>query len=75
MAGRWQRGSFTIEATFIIPFILIFMLQMLSIGIVFFQQSKTRSPYYKLEELDTVEHFYKVQKLKNFAEENLQNET
>ena len=71
MTRRWQKGSFTIEAAFIIPFILIFMFQNLLLGIGFFQESKMRVPYYKLQEIDAVEYFYEVQKLKDFAEDNI----
>ena len=71
MTRRWQKGSFAIEAAFIIPFILIFMFQILLLGIGFFQESKMRVPYYKLQEIDAVEYFYEVQKLKDFAEDNI----
>lgn len=71
MTRRWQKGSFAIEAAFIIPFILIFMFQILLLGIGFFQESKMRVPYYKLQEIDAVQYFYEVQKLKDFAEDNI----
>lgn len=69
MKGKWKKGSFTIEAAFLVPFILFLYLYVLQIGIQFFQESVIRAPYSKIKEMDVVEHFYQVQRLKDFMEE------
>lgn len=64
MRGKCQMyhmGSFTIEATILVPLLLFMMMTTLRIGIAFFQESATRDVYPELEKLDIVAEFYNYQ--------------
>lgn len=61
----YKKGSFTIEAAFLIPFILFLYLYVLQAGIAFFQESITRTSYQQTEKLDVVKQFYQLQRMKD----------
>lgn len=60
MNKKWKKGSFTIEASIIIPFLLFLMIQILQIGIAFYQQSVTRNIAQEKTEFDAVAVFYQL---------------
>jgi len=64
-----QKGSYTIEASIWIPFILFIMMAVLRMGISFFQDSMNRENSSKLQQLDIVSEFYNYQILKEVGEE------
>lgn len=66
---HWQKAGFTIEASFLIPFIFFCILYILQIGINFLQESMVREPYDKLGEFQVVERFYTMQKWKEVMED------
>ena len=57
----WLKANYTIEAAIYIPIVLFVLFQSVTIGIDFFQESKTREVNTKLLELDLVQEFYKSQ--------------
>ena len=57
----WLKANYTIEAAIYIPIVLFVLFQSVTIGIDFFQESKTREVNTKLLELDIVQEFYKYQ--------------
>ena len=65
----WKKGSFTIEAAILIPFVLLLFVGILQIGISFFQYSVTREYYEGLNELDIVRQFYNMQMLKELGKD------
>ena len=65
----FRKGSFTIEASFLIPLILFMILNVLQIGILFLQESIERAPYEKLKDFKAVERFYTIQAWKDFMED------
>lgn len=67
--NRWEKASFTIEASFLIPVILFIILYVLQIGINFLEESITENPYDKSQEFQAVEYFYTMQRWKNFMED------
>ena len=68
MKTSWKKGSFTIEAAFLVPVILFLYLFILEAGIAFFRESLTRETYENLRELDVVERFLDIQGLRDFLE-------
>lgn len=66
---RMHRGSFTVEATIYIPLFLFLIMNVLSLGIVFFQESRTREENTAIQELDIVQEFYNYQILGEIGEE------
>ncbi len=69
MKEHWEKGSFTIEASIIIPFVLCLMVYVLQTGIQFYQESKERQSIVEMENWDAVSAFYKVQMFKELEEE------
>lgn len=69
MNRTWEKGSFTVEAAILIPFLLFLLVGVLQIGIAFFQESVRRTSYHKLKTMDTVSEFYSLQILKELGEE------
>ena len=65
----YKKGSFTIEAAFLIPFILFLYLYVLQAGIAFFQESITGTLYQQTEKLDVVKQFYQLQRMKDVMED------
>lgn len=74
MQMKRKKGSFTIEASILIPFILFLMMTILQMGISFYQNSVNREIYAGFEELDAVAAFYKLQVIKEAGEELLEDE-
>ncbi|MGN1155630.1 MAG: TadE/TadG family type IV pilus assembly protein [Agathobacter sp.] len=66
---RMHRGSFTVEASIYIPLFLFLIMNVLSLGIVFFQESRTREENTAIQELDIVQEFYNYQILGEIGEE------
>ena len=66
---RMHRGSFTVEASIYIPLFLFLIMNVLSLGIVFFQESRTREGNTAIQELDIVQEFYNYQILGEIGEE------
>lgn len=71
---RRRKGSFTIEAVILIPFILFLFVNVLEVGIHFYQESKNREYYDNLENMDSVSKFYILQGIGEIGEEVLENE-
>ncbi len=69
MTRRKQKGSFTIEATILIPMMLFILIIALEQGLDFFQQAKERSILEELQSWDAVTLFYNTQKLEELGEE------
>lgn len=65
----WRKGSFTIEASILIPFILFLMMQILQMGISFYQESVTRNLVQKESSFDAVLVFYRLQVTDQIKEE------
>lgn len=74
MQMKRKKGSFTIEASILIPFILFLMMTILQMGISFYQNSVNREIYAGVEELDAVAAFYKLQVIKEAGEKLLEDE-
>ena len=66
---RMHRGSFTVEASIYIPMFLFLIMNVLSLGIRFFQESRTREENSAIRELDIVQEFYNYQILGEIGEE------
>lgn len=69
MKQYWKKGSFTIEASIIIPFVLCIMVYVLQMGIQFYQESIERECMEGVEKWDAVSTFYRIQMLKEMEEE------
>lgn len=63
-----QKGSFTIEAVIIIPFVLVMLFQVLRIGINFYEQSMEAEISEDVKNWDSVSAFYKISVLKEQGE-------
>lgn len=63
------KGSFTVEASILMPFIMFLMVNVLQIGISFYQESVNRNVYEKLENMNAVATFYQLQILQQIGEE------
>ena len=68
---KMHQASFTIEASFYVPIILFLMMNVLSLGIHFFQESREREENKRIQELDIVQEFYNYQILGEIGEEVL----
>ena len=66
---KTQKGSFTIEATIIIPLILCLMMGVLQEGIYFYQESKKEEVLELVKAWDGVDRFYELWTLKELEEE------
>lgn len=66
---RLKRGSFTIEAAVIIPFVLMLTAGVLRGGISLYQESAGHETLEKLQKWDSVNYFYQIQKIKELGEE------
>lgn len=66
---KMQKGSFTVEASILMPFIMLLMVNVLQIGIVFYQESVNRTINEKLTNMNAVSTFYQLQILKEVEEE------
>ena len=66
---KHRKGSFTIEATIMIPFILFLLLHFLEIGIQLYQKSSNRDYSDDLRAMDTVSKFYILQNIGEIGEE------
>lgn len=64
-----RKGSFTVEATILIPFALLLMLTILQIGIKFYQDSVVRNQIQEEVSFDAVSMFYRLQILEELEEE------
>lgn len=64
-----QKGSFTIEAAVLIPFVLFLMMTVMECGIYFYQQSAQRQMIEVLQKWDAVSRFYEMQLIKEIGEE------
>lgn len=69
MIKGMQKGSFTIEASIWISFLLFMMMTVLRGGIMLFQESKDREICVCLQEMNTVKQFYNYQILREMGEE------
>ena len=69
MGMKYQKGSFTIEAAILVPFILFLMMTVVEHGIELYQQSVERESLPALEEWDAVGYFYEIEGLKELEEE------
>lgn len=67
--SKKYKGSYTIEAAIYIPIVLFVLFQSLEIAIDFWQQSRDREIYQKLQDLDVVEEFYGYQILEELGKE------
>jgi len=63
------KGSFTIEASIIVPFVLFLMIMVLEIGIHFYQESISRQPMHELQKIDTISTFYHLQMVQELGKE------
>lgn len=70
-----RKGSFTIEATILISFILFLLMSILEMGINLYQESKNREYYDGLENMDTINKFYVLQGIGTIGEEVLEDES
>ena len=66
-----HKGSFTVEASIYVPLVLFLIMNVLSTGIDFFQQSRERNKTISETEIDIVQEFYNYQNLKEIGEEIL----
>ena len=64
-----HKGSFTVEASIYVPMVIFLVMNVLSSGIYFFQESKNREKNIAIEELDIVREFYNYQILGEIGEE------
>lgn len=71
MRGNWQKGSFTIEAAIWVPVMIFLIMNVVRLGISFFQESVNREAGVRLKELDIVQEFYNYQILGEIGEEIL----
>lgn len=70
-----RKGSFTIEAAILIPFILFLLVSVLEMGIGLYQESKNREYYDGVKKQDIVAKFYVLQGIGAIGEEVLGDET
>lgn len=63
------KGSFTIEASVYIPLIIFAMMQVLSIGICCFQDSRCRDMDSEIKGLNIIREFYNYQILEEVGKE------
>ena len=68
---KMHQGSFTLEASFYVPMVLFLIMNVLSVGIHFFQESREREENEAIRELDIVQEFYNYQILGEIGEEIL----
>lgn len=66
---KMHKGSFTVEVSIYVPIVLFLIMHVLSTGICFFQESKTREENKAIAELDIVKEFYNYQVLGEIGEE------
>lgn len=66
---KMHKGSFTVEASIYVPMVIFLVMNVLSGGIYFFQESKNREKNIAIEELDIVREFYNYQILGEIGEE------
>ena len=64
-----RKGSFTIEAVIIIPFILFLLISFLEVGICFYQDSCNRACSDSLKRMDTISKFYFLQGIEKIGKE------
>lgn len=69
MYKKWKKGSFTIEASILIPFILFLMMTVLRIGIEFYWESAAKNQIQEEVSFDAVSMFYRLQTLEELEEE------
>ncbi len=69
MKSKCHKGSFTIEATLLVPLFVFITMAALRIGIDFFQASATRESCPELKELDIVMEFYNYQAVEEIGRE------
>lgn len=70
-----RKGSFTIEAVILIPFIIFLLISILEMGIGLYQESKNREYYDGIKNLDTIAKFYTLQGIGVIGEEVLGDES
>lgn len=64
-----HNGSFTIEASIYVPIVLFLIMNVLSAGIYFFQESRMKEANVAIESLDIVQEFYNYQILGEVGKE------
>lgn len=64
-----QKGSFTVEAAIWVPIMIFLIMNVIQLGIHFFQESRNRESYAGLMQLDIVQEFYNYQILEEIGEE------
>lgn len=75
MKRGWEKGSFTIEASVIIPIYLFFIIMVLELAISFYAESTQREDSMQMEELDMVSAFYRLQMMYEFVEKGTEDGT
>lgn len=75
MLSKRNKGSFTVEASFLLPMGMFLMIGVLQMGIDFYQESRAQVTPVLLEELDVVDRFYAYQILEEVGEEILGDES
>lgn len=55
---RWEKGSYTIEASIYVPMMLLMIMTVLHISIVYYQESKNHEIYEGLNTMDAIQEFY-----------------
>lgn len=71
MKRKMHKGNFTIEASIYVPLILFVVIEVLSMGIVFFQESCHRELEKEIIELDILKEFYNYQIFEEIGSEVL----
>lgn len=69
MKRAYRKGSFTIEAAILAPFVLFLMTTVMQYGISFYQKSVQREVLDVLKNWDAVSRFYEIQLIKEAGEE------
>ncbi len=68
MKMRRQKGSYTIEASIWISFILLTYISVLESGIILFGEVKNRTSLESLKEMNMIDEFYRYQVVKELGE-------
>ena len=66
---RWDKGSYTIEASVYVPMMMFLVLIALRGGIAFYQQSIAHERYEGLDKIDVVQEFYTYQMIEEVGKE------
>lgn len=71
MKGVWQKGGFTIEAAIWVPVMIFLIMNVVQLGIHFFEESINREISVRLQKINIVQEFYNYQILGEIGEEIL----